>query len=891
MSRARSVLGEVVVSLHDGDWGELGRSLSAWIPARGDGRAGYKLVKDAVWGMVELPGELLPFIDAPLMQRQRRIRQLGLSYLTYPTATHTRFEHALGCLHLANQILARTGQTSDGGFTLQDTDRRSIRLAALLHDVGHMPFSHASERALEESGAPLLVGGVPLPEVGKVLSPVLGGSLKLAEVLSVLVLLCPGTIAVTTSQVGSVTTAVETHIRAAAYIAGVPLSADDVGLAEMISGPLDVDRLDYMARDGHACGIPIAMDVPRLLSRCKLMRVQATQLPPAQRAAAERQFGTESACVRFITDPAGANAFEELAMSRLLLYGRIYQHHKTVAAESLLADLLASVIGDDPFEVLDFWGRSDDEYLGTCSSSPNPRTRALACALLNRRLPTRALVFGHSLLRKPALPLQSPTSTLDQAADTSVEDSLKHLDNQIRDPGRRRSLQAEIAAEMKHISSLLGLPAGACDVAVSPRPLNPLLGVRRALIRFADGTFEEIHLPLEPWAGAFLVNKSVGYVHCESGLEDLCLLASEVVLARQRPPAGNADPAGGFTVHASFRLGDGAPRWSKRDPTRIGDLRRRLDDLGPPAVTPAPRPLAVDRSDVRCIAARFASYQGPGGWHLTEAHVEAFLRQFPCRLQAGMVAALSGLVPLRTQDLVPAFRDRIASLASGESGVVDVVPLSATSGARWVTELKDVLPKSSRAKLRLGSDLDEALTDSTAPLILIDDLIASGTQAACVLHAWLGTERVHWPHPSEANVPREKLAPTQVEALKARNLHLLVGAAAQEGLDLIRSTAATLGLNRLVVAQVHGLPEPLAEPLEADLQDFLRDVGTELLRQHGHRDPAGAALGAGVTGLVVGLSSAPACLPAALCVPGRINDVAWRPLFLRRGYADAVVLS
>lgn len=101
-------------------------------------------IRDTIYGFVEPSKDEWNLLDSPLMQRLRRIRQLALAYLVYPGALHTRFEHSLGVYHLASVM-------ADKLFTDKaDRDKKSIvRMAALLHDVGHGPFSHVSESVLE----------------------------------------------------------------------------------------------------------------------------------------------------------------------------------------------------------------------------------------------------------------------------------------------------------------------------------------------------------------------------------------------------------------------------------------------------------------------------------------------------------------------------------------------------------------------------------------------------------------------------------------------------------------------------------------------------------------------------------------------------------------------
>ncbi len=105
-----------------------------------------KIINDPVHGFITIPDELLfDLIEHPYFQRLRRIKQLGLSHLVYPGASHTRFHHALGAMHLMNKAIS---VLRSKGIRITDKERQAALIAILLHDIGHGPFSHTLERSL-----------------------------------------------------------------------------------------------------------------------------------------------------------------------------------------------------------------------------------------------------------------------------------------------------------------------------------------------------------------------------------------------------------------------------------------------------------------------------------------------------------------------------------------------------------------------------------------------------------------------------------------------------------------------------------------------------------------------------------------------------------------------
>ncbi|MCS7189684.1 MAG: HD domain-containing protein [Bacteroidia bacterium] len=169
-----------------------------------------KIVNDPVHGFVRLPaGRVLKVLSHPIVQRLRRISQLGLAHFVYPGATHTRFLHALGVMHLADEALSILSRK---GVKLSKETWEAVLLAALLHDIGHSPFSHSLEKYI-----------LPLSheEIGY-------ACLSLLE-----------------DSVGTLT-----EVRSL-WEGDHPLTF----LCELIASQLDVDRLDYLVRDSFFTGV------------------------------------------------------------------------------------------------------------------------------------------------------------------------------------------------------------------------------------------------------------------------------------------------------------------------------------------------------------------------------------------------------------------------------------------------------------------------------------------------------------------------------------------------------------------------------------------------------------------------------------------------------------
>jgi hypothetical protein len=293
----------------------------------------FDVIRDPLWDNIRLDESALLALDTDAMQRLRYVRQLGHAFLVYPGATHTRFEHALGAYHLTREALASLGER--GELTeVDDTDCLAVRLAALLHDVGHYPFSHA----LEEAG---------FPHHERL------GVAKLGR----------GELAARLDQIGGRTLAP----RVGALIAGT----SDSPLQGLISGSLDLDKIDYLSRDARMCGVPYgAVDVDRLLAAMTL--VGRGPEHPATVGVHEK----------------GVSALESLLFAKYQMYRNVYWHHAVRSATCMFKRAVRSVVGGGTLDAVTVAEATDDGLMERLLAAD---ATGLARALRTRRLYKRAL--------------------------------------------------------------------------------------------------------------------------------------------------------------------------------------------------------------------------------------------------------------------------------------------------------------------------------------------------------------------------------------------------------------------------------------------------------------------------------------------------------------------
>ena len=233
-----------------------------------------KIFNDPVYGFITIQHEILfDLISHPYFQRLRNIKQLGLTYLVYPGALHTRFHHALGALHLMSTALETL---KNKGIVISDEECEAVSVAILLHDIGHGPFSHALEEILAEKRTHEMI------------------SLEIMEKLNI-------------EFSGKLTLAISIFKN----------QYSKKFLHELVSGQMDIDRLDYLNRDSFFTGVSegiIGFD--RIL---KMINVVDNEL---------------------VIEEKGIYSVEKFLIARRLMYWQVYLHKTVLSAEQMLLKII-----------------------------------------------------------------------------------------------------------------------------------------------------------------------------------------------------------------------------------------------------------------------------------------------------------------------------------------------------------------------------------------------------------------------------------------------------------------------------------------------------------------------------------------------------------------------
>ncbi len=292
----------------------------------------FEILRDPVWNNIRVDELTLKLVDTEVFQRLRYVRQLGWTYLVYPGATHSRFEHALGTHHLSRRTLSLLSEAEDSA-SIGEIDQAIVRSAALLHDVGHYPFSHA----LEEIGA-LHHEDVARPLITE----------------------------------GSVASLLSSHLGkdAPPKIFDLIRGRSENPLQGLISGSLDLDKIEYLKRDAFMCGVPYGeIDVDRLTNSLVLVDDPET---------GRRALGVQEKAL---------SALESLLFAKYQMYRNVYWHHAVRSATAMYKRLVEDAVKAKVVDVQSLARHTDEGLLHTLESD---RPTPLLVALKERRLYKRA---------------------------------------------------------------------------------------------------------------------------------------------------------------------------------------------------------------------------------------------------------------------------------------------------------------------------------------------------------------------------------------------------------------------------------------------------------------------------------------------------------------------
>lgn len=873
-------------------------------------RLNGKEINDTLWGTVSLTKAEVAVLDSPLMQRLRFIRQIGAAHWVYPGAVHTRFEHAIGSLHQAQELVdslnAQESQIEREPL-ISNQDAQLLRLSSLFSHVGCIAFSDSLVLELESHPSFATIAkefafdnephewGAD-PSFCQLLAYYIVKSPAVKELLLILVKKCWLQIDQRSND--------EAVEYAASFISltvlGRRVNENQPQLQELVNGPFDSSTLDALVRDAKLSGIPSVLDIRRLIQKLAVKLVPVAELPDwmitgSLLSVDEAQERGKSPTICIFGIPVGSTSIlNELQLAQLLVTAKVRRHPKVLAAEQMLRSVARTLIDlASARDLLIFLYSTPEDVLvsmnantlqaslrmahGKSLTGDEQVRLKLACdtlaALRERRIWVRALQLSDSVIE----------------ADKSGSVGISRFYSALRHIQRGPELLAEIcaevaavlkAAELQEMSkellssriTLCSLPSLASEARVGRAIVLPPSRHPYMLRESWEGG--------DSWVDQYLRGQPTLYLFTTPELADAVFVAIERLVDRlfkSELPSGTLEASKRKkNVLREFKLKTTKPgfwrghTWNIRPRTHIwssANIDKRIQNVA----------YKLNKIDTISVEGREPDLRDDVYRWLeqfeTDNDIEcalSMLESFEIVDRRKTTAAFNALFAEH-----PKFRDSYAiSFGDPKDGgviqgyfaadhqVVKVVTLD-----QWVREAEE------------------------RPLIFVDDCCGSGSQVCDVLAAWLGREDLREP----LGEHREPLSKEVQDRLRNTEIAFLFITAWGVGVTKIRDRLKLLGLNGIVFPYLLDESIPFVKNALLQKGKKLSDVdafisrceviGGEILKSNGEgpEKVEKRKFGYGNRGMLLAtLVNVPTQTTTLIWKGGEVDGVHWKALLPRR---------
>ena len=835
-------------------------------------------------------------LDSPIVQRLRFIKQLGVVHWVYPGAVHTRFEHTLGVLRQAHELIVAINEATPAPNPPPiDANLASlVRLCALLHDIGHGVFSHVSEHVLAKRPDVRAAlkrfsdeQGLSKVQLSEVVAFYLVGSTALRDLLRVALGRIPHTIFLA-SDVNQ--NADEISRRIQNSIIGKGISDQVPLLHELISGPFDADKLDYFIRDARLAGVPTMLDMSRLIQKISVRPMSESELP--EHVAKTVRSGLPVYYL-FGLKWSGAKVLDELHLARVFLYAKIYRHHKVIALEAMVESLFnafASIEGITSRELISLsYSFSDDQLMWSDVDAllyhlgvreKNEKTVSYIADILSRLRERRAFVN--------ALPIQPRYPSDPWGEDEGQAQGLRMLSEDIDHPERAEEFKENLIAEVERIVSTL--PEEYADYDAASVRFNIAISskirvsggteIDHAFVFHGDKTLQYSKISAAnrtAWADAYSFSDASALIFCPRDMAKAVYIAGEALLRRDYQIV---------LPHSALEL-------SKLTPDVVLDAKRRLDNAGYYKGLPydiRPRPPRLSKADVGEFASEIArkldSLDEPavdGGRRSNDRRerVLSWLAQF--RTDANIESAMELLKRLKvlqrgdTKAALTRFVELYPEFVGATIVVLGEMKDSSVVQGYYSRDVPDDYPKVKTLREAAEADID-------APVVFLDDFIGSGSQAKDIFGQWFNLEALKQTRLKEK---RELFGSKELEYLQARKVGFVFVAGWEDGAKAVEEICTELGIDSKILIHLaeDQIPFAFRDGVESEFREVCRDIGTQLISSStkDQKKIADRPLGYGNRGmLLVSRYNVPTQVLSCLWHDGDVDGARWLPLLTRR---------
>lgn len=866
-----------------------------------------KQVHDRVWGTIVLSPLEVALVDSPLIQRLRYLRQLGVAQWVYPTACHTRFEHTLGVLHQTHQLISAINQYAEakyGKVIISAEMAMVLRAAALLHDVGHPVMSHVSEYALEVNPEALLELQRERKKYGEdvklseIVAALVVNSDEFADVLNAVLGIHVKQRLPTAIWAGRIPEFVE---KVSKCILGQSISEDIPLLHELISGPFDADKLDYMIRDASMAGIPGIIDISRLIQKVMVKKVPPADLPKKLAS----RIPSNIPEVYLIGFPwSGLSVVDELLLTKMILFSKLYQHPKVVSIEAMIGAIvqeLSTIVTHDRL-VSFVYDILDDELvllgeaalrarLGLSPSRGDIAADGVidSCVGILERLRERNL-----FVRAFAFSAHNPSGPEGSAEITAA---MVELVKVLEDRTALFDFREKVIGELINICSQL-------DLGVDVKILRSMVVIRKKLLPSQDElrranifpiqgkpkTFGETGIHKDAWSSSFVSAAPKGYIFAPREIAQLVFVATESVVA------------------AKFAVA--VPEWLMEEAKQSADairkvkltlrsagyykgkarcIRPMLERLSRADVVQVVDEFADRFSAVQATMTEMAANTGDeapvGGNSGMRKRALAWLDQFETSSVEYALDLLRRSRLLGRQEVVAMLKTFLKANPAFENA--SVVGLSQGNESSQIVQYyaADV-----SQKLKFYATLSEAAKENRSdPVIFVDDFCASGGQISNTLGSWFDSKELKKPG---LNEQRKLALEPERDYLLGHKLAFCFVAAWDDGVKAVQKAIIDLGLQGVVHSHLRENELPVAfdeNYIDSEAIPKFRSqclsVGRQLLSTENweKRKLEERLLGYGNRGLLLFFPyNSPAQSLTCMWAKGTVDGDEWIPLIPRR---------
>lgn len=857
-----------------------------------------KEIFDAVWGNIEFSSGEIYIIDSPLLQRLRRIKQLGLANYVYCGGDYSRFYHTTGVVYLADRMAASINRCGINSKEEQDYFKSIVRLAAIFHDTGHMFLSHVSEHYFSKS--PLYPRHKMVSEMTEQFERKAKKPTSLHELISCMI--------VNTTEVARMIECVGKRLdgliiessadleKVVEYISGlivgVPIDRDILPYSSIINGAIDADKCDYLSRDSHVTRVPVAVDISRLTQKLSVVQTKEINL--------SELWHTDSDTSKPLYELAMSNSAEkalfQLCIARTIMFDSVYYHHKVLTAETEMRNLINELANmnkpvftsfdeileytDDSFNAY-FFERLKNEREGSDLETIQKVQLAIE-KLLNRNMAKRIACIMPDFLEGS----QSNRERL-------FDDVLTNLNSE-----EEADLIKSVSEQYDALNESLGINVETADKRIFIiQPPNILYGHSKIQvpINLYNGNRSEFR-------GYEIVSSretssSASYVVTNAENRHLMYLALEKTLYKKYHVILKSECA------ACGKFDDEVVRKNYN-----GLFLKGFFDDAPDLITDSLLYQYIHESQIQELQDKFSLYEGPSGYTVDKVAICRFFKQIlsACEVKGDCRTIVQGIFNLLSSSI---FVDRdfvgnnlLSILESNISteGNIAILPLGGLrDSAKHISYYFNDVHLAEK-NITIKESLPEILSDDdSGDIIFFDDASYSGKQLISIMQEYLGvtegnrTTNEHHVDPLDLSL-REKFIKKRIVfcflLFNASNQDSTEAALQELGIQNVRFVYAK-DLSRKVFEQ-SGIFKQGKEQ-QCCVRKFLWDVGYSILKSQKSESGSfkdhwseervrDSALGYNdAQQMVILKDSVPTYTITPFWHEGSYRNLNWTPLFLR----------